>query len=98
MENLKKTELIDKVAKATDLSKVKTEEVISALQDVIIEEVTSGKRVQLTGFVSFEKRTREPRKGFNPATREEMEIPAKNYVAMKPLSRFKDALNNIPAL
>lgn len=47
-------------------------------------------RVQLPGFGSFNKVRREIRKGRNPQTGEQVIIPAKNTVTVKPSDNFKN--------
>lgn len=92
MESLKKSELIEKVAASTGETKASVDRLISSLQEEIVSAVASGKKVQLTGFASFEPRERAARKGRNPSTGDEIEIPAKTVVSIKPLGKFKDAL------
>ena len=49
-------------------------------------------KVQLIGFGNFEVRHRAARKGRNPQTGEEMEIPATDVPAFKPGKSLKDAV------
>ena len=89
---MNKTELISAVASASDLSKVKTEEVVNATLDAIVKALASGDSVQLVGFGSFEVRSRNARVGLNPQTGEKVNIPASKVPAFKPGKKFKDAV------
>lgn len=59
----------------------------------ITESLVKGAKVQLVGFGSFEVRERSARKGRNPQTGEEIEIPATKNPAFKPGKQLKDAVN-----
>ena len=72
-----KAALIERVAEKTGLTK-------NALVD--------GEKVQLIGFGNFEVRERAARKGRNPQTGEEIEIPASKVPAFKPGKSLKDAV------
>ena len=89
---MNKTELISAVASASDLSKVKTEEVVNATLDAIVKALASGDSVQLVGFGSFEVRSRNARVGLNPQTGEKVNIPASKVPAFKPGKKFKEAV------
>src|SRR5690606_25744208 len=49
-----------------------------------------GNKVQLTGFGTFEVRSRKARKGVRPGTTERIDIPASTYPAFKPGKGLKD--------
>ena len=50
------------------------------------------KDVSINGFGKFEVRERNARKGINPATKEEIDIPAMKSVGFKPSKTLKDTL------
>jgi len=88
-----KTELVSAVAEKADLTKKEAERVINALFASIEEALARGEKVQLVGFGTFEVRDREARKGRNPQTGEEIEIPATRVPAFKAGKALKDAVN-----
>ena len=88
---MNKGELIAAVATDTGLSKADSEKALNAVLDNIKKNVTDG--VQLIGFGSFIVVERAARKGYNPRTREEMEIKASKSVKFKPGAAFKTAVN-----
>lgn len=87
-----KAELIEKVATATDLTKKDASKAVDAVLSSIEEALANGEKVQLIGFGTFEVRERAARKGRNPQTNEEIEIPASKVPAFKPGKALKDAV------
>jgi DNA-binding protein HU-beta len=90
---MNKTELVAAVAEKAQLSKKDTDACLSALVDVISGTLAGGDKVQWTGFGSFELRQRAARKGINPATGAQIDIPASTAPAFKPGKAFKDAVS-----
>ncbi|MGD6968002.1 HU family DNA-binding protein [Rossellomorea vietnamensis] len=91
---MNKTDLINAVAESAELSKKDAENAVKAVLQNIEETLAKGDKVQLIGFGNFEVRERSARKGRNPQTGEEMEIPASKQPAFKPGKALKDSVNN----
>ncbi|MGM0844745.1 MAG: HU family DNA-binding protein [Bacillota bacterium] len=91
---MNKTDLINAVAESAELSKKDAENAVKAVLENIEETLSKGDKVQLIGFGNFEVRERSARKGRNPQTGEEMEIPASKQPAFKPGKALKDSVNN----
>jgi DNA-binding protein HU-beta len=89
---MNKTELITKVAELADLSKKDASQAVDAVFYVISEALQGGDKVQLVGFGNFEVRERSARKGRNPQTGVEIEIPAGKIPAFKPGKALKDVI------
>ena len=89
---MNKSELINAVAAAADVSKKDTEAVITAMLDTITEALKQGDKVQLVGFGSFEVKKRAARIGRNPRTKEEIEIPATVLPVFKAGKLLKDTV------
>jgi len=89
---LNKTELIALVAEKTDLSKKDVTRVVDAVFEIITDALQNGDKVQLVGFGNFEVRERSARKGRNPQTGEEIDIPAGKVPAFRPGKALKDAI------
>lgn len=87
-----KTELIDKVAEKTGLTKKDSGKAIDAMVDAISGALAKHNKVQLVGFGSFEVRKREARKGRNPQTGAEIKIAARNVPVFKAGKALKDAV------
>lgn len=88
---MNKTELIAKVAETTEMTKKDSTKAVDTVLDAIAEALKTGEKVQLIGFGNFEVRERAARKGRNPQTNEEIEIPASKAPAWKPSKSLKDS-------
>jgi DNA-binding protein HU-beta len=89
---MNKSDLINKVAEASELSKKDATKAVDAVFDAISEALQNGEKVQLVGFGNFEVRERAARKGRNPQTGEEIEIPASKVPAFKPGKALRDGI------
>lgn len=89
---MNKTELINAVAEKSELSKKDATSAVDAVFEVITGSLQNSEKVQLIGFGNFEVRERAARKGRNPQTGEEIEIPASKVPAFKPGKALKDAV------
>jgi DNA-binding protein HU-beta len=86
-ENMKKTELVEKIAADAGISKKEAKAAMESFMDNIVSALKKKKgaeaRVTLVGFGSFRKVRRKKRQGRNPQTSEPMTIPARNAVVFK---------------
>jgi DNA-binding protein HU-beta len=73
---MNKAELIEAVAEKAEVTKKDADAIVTAAVEVIMETVTSGNKVTLVGFGSFEPRDRAAREGRNPKTGETLKIAA----------------------
>jgi len=89
---LNKTDLINKVAEGASLTKKQAAEAVDAVFDSITTALQAGEKVQLVGFGNFEVRERTARKGRNPQTGKEIDIPASKSPAFKPGKALKDGI------
>ena len=89
---MNKVELIAAVTEKTGMSKKDAEKAVSAVLESVVEAVSSGDKVQLVGFGTFEVRNREARTGRNPRTKEAIVIPASKPPDFKAGKSFKDAV------
>jgi DNA-binding protein HU-beta len=90
---MNKQDLIDSIAKSTELSKSKVNEVIDTFLANVKTSVKKGNAVQLVGFGTWKKSKRKARTGRNPQTGATIKIAARNTVRFTPGKAFKDALN-----
>ncbi|HPF58642.1 MAG TPA: HU family DNA-binding protein [Candidatus Competibacteraceae bacterium] len=89
---MNKTELIETVAQASDLSKAAAGKAIDAVLDAISKALKGGETVVLTGFGTFSVRERPARTGHNPKTGEAMQIKASKAPVFKAGKTLKDAV------
>ncbi|WP_018658659.1 HU family DNA-binding protein [Allofustis seminis] len=87
-----KADLINRVADKTNLTKKDATAAVEALFEVVTDALAEGDRVQVIGFGSFEVRDRAARKGRNPQTGKEIQIPATKVPAFKAGKALKDAV------
>ena len=90
---MNKNELVEAIAEKMGTTKKEAEAAVSAFTETVKEALVDGEKVQLIGFGNFEVRERAARKGRNPQTGEEIEIPASKVPAFKPGKGLKDAVN-----
>lgn len=86
---MNRTELVAAIAEKTDLTQKATEKILAAILATVKETVACGDKVQLIGFGTFDSRKRSERTGHNPATGEEIKIPAATVPAFKAGKAFK---------
>lgn len=89
---MNKSDLISHVAEASELGKKEATKAVDAVFEAIATALQNGEKVQLVGFGNFEIRERSARKGRNPQTGEEIEIPASKIPAFKPGKALKDGV------
>ena len=87
-----KAELVDRVAKKTQLTKKDVSATVEALFETIQEALKAGEKVQVIGFGTFEVRERAARQGRNPQTGEAISIAASKVPAFKAGKALKDAV------
>jgi DNA-binding protein HU-alpha len=88
-----KNELAAMVADKADISKEKANEVINAMTDEITAALALDEPVSLIGFGTFTQRQRSARKGKNPQTGAEIDIPASKSVGFKAGKALKASVN-----
>ena len=86
---MNKTELIAIAAENAGMTKKDTERVLNAAIDAITASLVKGEKVQLSGFGTFETKTREARIGRNPHTKEAIDIPATRVPSFKASKALK---------
>ena len=89
---MNKTELIASAAMSAGLTKKDTERCLNAAIDAITAALIQGKKVQISGFGTFEVKDREARIGRNPHTKEAIEIPATRVPSFKASQALKDTV------
>ncbi|WP_284141285.1 MULTISPECIES: HU family DNA-binding protein [unclassified Virgibacillus] len=89
---MNKTDLVNVVAEKSELSKKDAAKAVDAVFEAVMDSLKKGEKVQLIGFGNFEVRERSARKGRNPQTGEEIEIPASKVPAFKPGKALKDSV------
>ena len=95
------SQLVNAVADRSELSKSDAKRALSALEEVVLAELSNAQKVRIAGVVQLTVRVKpaqKKRKGRNPATGEEIEIaakPASVDVRARPLARAKASLPSV---
>ncbi len=80
---MNKAELVKAIAAGSGLSKKDSEAALNAVVASVTKALKDGDKVALIGFGTFSVVEKAERKGVNPATKQEIVIPAKKVVKFK---------------
>jgi DNA-binding protein HU-beta len=89
---MNKNDLVKAIAEETNQTATAVSEMLGAFEAVVTKAVASGEKVQLPGFLTFDRAERAARTGRNPATGAELRIPAATVPRVKAGKTFKDAV------
>ena len=89
---MNKTELIDKIAAGTGLTKIDAKKALETTIDAIKGALKAGDKVQLVGFGTFDVVEKPAREGINPATKQKIKIAAKKVAKFKAGAELAEAV------
>ena len=89
-----KAELIEYIAKKTDVSKKKAGEFISVFWEAITKHLQQQDRIAFLGYGTFSVKKRNARTGRNPRTGEPLKIAARHVPHFSAGSQLKEAVNH----
>lgn len=89
---MNKGDLIEAIAKGSDLSKADAGRALEATLEAITKTLKKGDKVTIPGFGTFSISKRAARTGRNPATGETIKIKAKKTPKFKAGSGLSDAV------
>src|ERR1700733_8535989 len=98
---LTQIQLANAVADRADITRAEAKRVLTAFEEVVLEELGNAQKVRIDGIVQLTVRVKpaqKARKGRNPATGEEITIakkPAGVDVRARPLAKAKAALPTV---
>ena len=90
---MNKTELIQKTAERAGITKTAADAAVNSMLEVIIEAISASEKVTVTGFGTFESRTRAPRTCINPKTLKKIDVGESVVPVFKAGSAFRDAVS-----
>jgi len=90
---MNKSELIDAMADASELTKADAGRALDAFMSSVTEALKSQDSVALVGFGTFTVKERAERKGRNPQTGAEITIKAAKVPSFKAGKSLKDSVN-----
>ncbi|HHE55168.1 MAG TPA: HU family DNA-binding protein [Caldithrix abyssi] len=89
---MNKQELVAKVAQDANLTKRQAEDAVNAFVNAVKSSLANGESVSLVGFGTFAVSERAARKGRNPQTGAEIQIPARKVPVFRAGKGLKEAL------
>lgn len=89
---MNRTEVASSIALRTGVSSDTASSMLAAFEQVLLEAMGRGEKVQLPGILSVERVNRAARSGRNPQTGQPIEIPAGHGVKISAGSRLKAAV------
>jgi len=90
---LTKTEITERIQKKIDLSRTASYEIMEEFLEIIKGTLEKGEDVMISGFGKFCVNEKKARKGRNPATSEEMTLPARRVVTFKCSGKLRTLIN-----
>lgn len=93
-DGMTKAELVEEVARNTQLTKKHAEIIVNTVFDSIVDSLKSGEKIELRGFGSFRIRRRGARIGRNPKTGDQVMVPPKSIPYFKPGKELRELLNS----
>lgn len=90
---MNKTQLVDVIAKATEMKKKDAEVAVDAVFSAITAALADGDKVQIIGFGTFEAKEQAAREGRNPMTGEKIQIAACKRPSFSASQALKDKVN-----
>jgi len=91
--NLTKKDLVNLVYMQLGFSKQIAENLIEEFFSLIVLNLEKEKKIKISNFGTFSIRSKNPRIGRNPKTKEETKISKRNVVLFKPSKEFKEFIN-----
>ena len=79
-----KVDIINEVAKAAHITKVRAEVAVEAVLEAMKDSLMKGERIELRGFGVFKVKPRKRGIGRNPRTGKEVRIPPGRTIRFKP--------------
>jgi len=90
---MNKSELIRVVANKAGITLKDANVVFDSVIDAITEALNNGEKIQISGFGTFELKSKDAREGFNPKTGEKISIAASKTPIFKFGKAYKDSFN-----
>lgn len=89
-----KSELIDAVARRSEITKSRAEEVVNCIFDAMTAALERGEGIEIRGFGSFTVRDYKAYNGRNPRTGQKVPVPPKRLPFFKVGKELKELVND----
>ena len=90
---MNKSELIRVVANKAGITLKDADVAFDSVIEAITESLQNGEKVQISGFGTFEVKSKDAREGFNPKTGEKISIAPSKTPVFKFGKAYKDSFN-----
>ncbi len=90
---MNKSEFIAKIAEKSGLEKSNAGKFLDSFVETVKEVISSGEKIQLVGFGTFEAKNRPEMDAINPATGEKIKVPACKVPSFKVSKSLKEEIN-----
>ena len=91
---MNKTDFVAALARHGELSKVDAEKLFQVFRHTLESELLEAGKIVFPGFLTIEVVDKPARKGRNPATGQELDIPARKSIKFKAGKEFADMINS----
>ena len=93
---LTKEDIINNIYHQVGLSKSQSRAVLENLLEIIKKSLEEGEDILISGFGKFAVKQKEPRRGRNPQTTEDLQLRARRVVVFKTSGVLRDKINKGP--
>ena len=93
--NLTKKDLVNAIYMQIGFSKKISENLINDFLSTILDNLKKNGKIKISKFGTFSIRSKKPRVGRNPKTKEKKTISGRNVVLFKPSKEFKELINSL---
>ena len=91
---LTKTIIAERIQNKLGLSRTETYELMEQFLEIIKTTIGNGEDIMISGFGKFCVNEKKARKGRNPATNQEMTLPARRVVTFKCSGKLRNLINS----
>jgi len=91
---LTKREIVEHLSESFDYPKNKSSDVLETLLEIIKKTLASGEDVMVSGFGRFCVKEKNPRKGRNPATGDDLMLDPRRVVTFKCSGKLRGKINS----
>jgi len=91
--NVTKSDIVDKIAERTGLTKLETKAVVDGFLLSIVDALAEGKRIELRGFGVFTVKSRKPRMARNPRTGAPVPLEERWVPTFRVSTEFQDRVH-----
>ncbi|RJQ56462.1 MAG: integration host factor subunit alpha [Desulfobacteraceae bacterium] len=90
---LTKADIVSAVQKENGFSYKESSEMVERLIEILKDSLQSGEDVLISGFGKFHVKSKNARRGRNPATGDDMMLSARKVVTFKASGKLRDRIN-----